>query len=230
LPWWNNARYKHNLNKEKGKKPVRKKKKKKWKEESNEENVCNRVLFSYFSPSIPAFRRLSLIRLGLFSFRSTTRSSLRSFACTPASFRSLFRACTLCYPANINGAERTIQQRTMQSMNDGIVCGTCSGRDDFSYLRSSFSPSLFTLRDHTHTGLSVVRFSFTLYTCMHTHTHTHTHTYACTHAHFRAPLTLTSSSASSFLPSSPSVYTLPYFLRPVCLTRVFHWIQEGSPQ
>jgi len=100
-----------------------------------------------FRPPPPAFRRLSLSLLSDLSypwspFISTVYSAFSApfvRLCSSAPFRSLFRACTLCYPANINGAERTIQRRTMQSMNDGIVRGTCSGRDDFSYLRSSFS-------------------------------------------------------------------------------------------
>lgn len=52
---------------------------KKRKEGANEENVCNRVLSSYFSLSTPALRCLS----GLFSFRLDRldrRSPLRLFA------------------------------------------------------------------------------------------------------------------------------------------------------
>lgn len=79
---------------------------------------CNRVLSSYFfapppSRSYPARSPFVSSRLV-----SSVRSPLRSF--TVRRF-GLFRARTLCYPASINGAERTIQQRTMQSMNDGIV-------------------------------------------------------------------------------------------------------------
>lgn len=156
---------------------------------------CNRVLSSYFS----CLRYLSLIQLVLLSSRPVRSGVLRSVRSLHAAapFRSLFRVCTLCYPANINGAERTIQRRTVQSMNDDTVRDV--QRPWWLFLSNAPLPPFLCLRARLSRGHTVSAYwpHRTLFFCS-------VHVHALTHSHFRASLTPTPRPPPS---SSPSIYS-----------------------
>lgn len=96
----------------------------------------------------------------------------------------------------------------------------------FLIYRPPFSPSLSAPRDHTRTGLSVVRFFSARYTC--THARTHAFAFSRSLDSYR-PRRLLRLSLLRLL-----LYTLPYFLRPVYITRdayaAKYRVREESPR